>query len=249
MQQTQRSTTLVTGSSSGIGLAVARRLLSEGASVIGLDIAEGPLDQEAQFLALRCDLSDPAEIRALTPQLRVAGINALVHCAGLMRADDHPQIAPDGGAMLWALHTAAAGLLAEILMQQMPASGGRIVFVSSRAAQGRAGRKYYAASKAALSGLARSLALEVMGQGITVNVVAPGATDTAQLRDPERQSAPPRLPPIGRLITPEEVAATVAFLLHPLAGAITGQVITQCGGASIVGVSDPATNPATKAPA
>ena len=70
--------------------------------------------------------------------------------------------------------------------------------------------------------------------GITVNVVAPAATDTPQLRDPARADAPVRPLPFGRVIRPEEVAATVAFLTSVDAGAITGQTITQCGGASLV---------------
>jgi NAD(P)-dependent dehydrogenase (short-subunit alcohol dehydrogenase family) len=118
----------------------------------------------------------------------------------------------------------------------MPEGLARIILVSSRAAQGRAGRGYYAASKAALDGLARSLALEHVSRGITINVVAPAATDTPQLRDPARSSASVRPLPIGRVIGPGEVAATIAFLASTEAGAITGQTIYQCGGASLAGV-------------
>jgi NAD(P)-dependent dehydrogenase (short-subunit alcohol dehydrogenase family) len=99
--------------------------------------------------------------------------------------------------------------------------------------RGLAGRSQYAASKAALVSLARSWAAEVVAQGVTVNVVSPAATDTPMLADPARATSAPRLPPMGRLIQPQEVAALVAYLLRPEAAAITGQDIAICGGASL----------------
>jgi NAD(P)-dependent dehydrogenase (short-subunit alcohol dehydrogenase family) len=96
-----------------------------------------------------------------------------------------------------------------------------------------AGRSQYAATKAALIALARSWAAEVAPRGVTVNVVSPAATATAMLEDPSRASAAPKLPPIGRMIQPEEVAALVTFLLSQQAAAITGQDIQICGGSSL----------------
>ena len=128
---------------------------------------------------------------------------------------------------------AAAEALAEALAPGLPDRTGRIVLLGSRTSAGQAGRSQYAATKAALVALARSWAAELAPRGVTCNVVAPAATDTPMLRDPARAGTVPRLPPIGRLIAPEEVAALVAFLLGEEAGAITGQQLVVCGGASL----------------
>ena len=108
-----------------------------------------------------------------------------------------------------------------------------MIFIGSRVAAGMAGRGQYAATKAALIALAKSWAAEVAPHGVTVNVVSPAATATAMLDDPNRASVTPKLPPIGRLIQPEEIAALVSFLLSPAAAAITGQDIQICGGSSL----------------
>src|SRR3954465_14721598 len=117
--------------------------------------------------------------------------------------------------------------------RRAPPRAGRILLLGSRAAGGAPGRSQYAASKAALVAMARSWAVELLPRRITVNVVSPAATDTPMLRDPARGAVRPKLPPIGRYIDPEEVAALACFLLGPEAGAITGQQIMICGGSSL----------------
>lgn len=135
---------------------------------------------------------------------------------------------------MWKLHVDAAVRIARVLVPKMcERADGRIVLLGSRVAQGMPGRSQYAASKAALVAMARSWAAEVAARGVTVNVVSPAATQTSMLDDPARASSAPRLPPLGRLIQPHEIAALVEFLLSPLAAAITGQDIAICGGASL----------------
>jgi len=225
MNQTQHA--IVTGASSGIGAAVARRLLDEGWSVTGIS-RSAPADG-VEHVSLDLARASATELRAA-----LAGLSAtaLVHAAGVLRVGRLSELDMEAGAAMWRLHVEAACLLAEAVLPKMP-HGGRIVLVGSRTSAGSAGKSQYAATKAAMVGLARSWAAELITRGITVNVVAPGATETPMLQDPARGGIPPKPPPIGRFIRPEEVAALIAFLLSSDGGAITGQQMTVCGGASL----------------
>ncbi len=235
----------VTGTSSGIGLAIARRLLADGWHVLGFDRAP-PVLADAQFTGFAVDLTDGVQIasalesaisllksRATDKTERLVP-DALVHAAGMLRVGPLGALDPADGEVMWRLHVDAATRLANRLLPAMQTAGrGRMVLVGSRVSVGIAGRSQYAASKAALVSLARSWAAESISAGVTVNVVSPAATDTPMLVDPARTGTAPRLPPIGRLIKPEEVAALVAFLLSDEAAAITGQDIAVCGGSSV----------------
>jgi NAD(P)-dependent dehydrogenase (short-subunit alcohol dehydrogenase family) len=137
------------------------------------------------------------------------------------------------------LHLSAAILLTQAALPAMKAAGyGRVVLVSSRAVLGLPTRTAYSATKAAMLGMARTWALELAPQGITVNVVAPGPIKTANFHSvvPEGSPQVERIAqaiPVKRLGQPEDVARAVLFFAHRDAGFLTGQVLYVCGGTSV----------------
>lgn len=224
----KRPHALVTGASSGIGAAIVERLLRDGRRVTGISRRPGTFDHPA-FDHLSLDLNDVDSIAGAVADIAPT---SLVHAAGLLKVGSLGSLDHDEGAAMWRLHVDVAERLANALAPRLP-QGGRIIFIGSRTASGAAGRGQYAATKAALVALARSWASELAPRGITVNVVAPAATETPMLKDPTRATIAPKLPPIGRFIQPKEVAAAVAFLLSADAAAITGQQLVICGGSSL----------------
>lgn len=219
---------LVSGCSSGIGQAIATELSSQGNYVVGL--SRRPPADEAGVEWIETDLTRAEDIdRAL---MDIGTVDAVVHAAGVMYTARLGALDHDHAQRMWQLHVEApARLLNTLVAQRQPLS--RVVLIGSRTMSGAAGKSTYSASKAAMQGLVRSWAMELLEKQTTVNLVAPAATDTPMLKDPKRSDTMPACPPIGHFIDPRDIAALVAFLLGPHAGAITGQTLTVCGGASL----------------
>ncbi len=224
---------VVTGASSGIGLAIALDLLGAGWHVLGLSRTRGALPGDATWVP--CDLADVVSAGEAVTAVREAaagGVDAIVHAAGLQHSARLGDLDAAAGERMWAVHVRGAELLVDGLVSHVP-DGGRIVLVGSRTMTGVPGKSQYAATKAALAAMARAWAAELAGRRITVNVVAPGPTRTSMLEDPRRAATPPVSPPLGRLVEPDEVAGLTRFLLEPSGAMVTGQTIVICGGASL----------------
>jgi len=234
---------LVTGAARGIGRAVARRLASEDALVVCADVVEpdetvaGIRDElGGQAEAVVCDVVDPeaaaASVRSVTDGH--SRLDILVNNAGITRDQLLVRMKPSDWRQVLAVNLDGAFHMAQpaakVMMRQR---GGRIINIASVVGlMGNAGQCNYAASKAALVGLTKSLARELGSRNVTVNAIAPGFIETAMtdsLDERQRESLLQGLA-IRRLGTPDDIAAAVAFLAGPGAAYITGTVINVSGG-------------------
>jgi 3-oxoacyl-[acyl-carrier protein] reductase len=188
------------------------------------------------LLCVACDITDAAQVDAAFTQVEEAlgPVEVLVANAGI--TNDMLVLRMDDAAFAGVVDTNLTGgfrCAKRAVQKMMRARWGRIIFISSVVGStGQAGQANYAASKAGLVGLARSLAREFASRQITVNVVAPGpvTTEMTDALSAERQAAITEAVPLGRFATPDEIAQTVCFLAGEAAGYITGAVIPVDGG-------------------
>jgi 3-oxoacyl-[acyl-carrier protein] reductase len=235
---------LVTGASRGIGQATALRLAREGFDVAvhsrthaadARDMVERIRRQGRDAFGVSGDLGDLSSIPALARSVESHwdSLDVLVHNAGRYPRHSFPETSDSDFEEQLRMHAIGpASLTRHLLSLLRRSASGRVIFVSSVLAfEGSRHGAPYATAKAAQLGLARSLARE-LAPAITVNVVAPGSIDTAVLAEdsPEQRAERNRRIPLGRLGTPEEVAAAIAFLASPGAGYITGATIPVNGG-------------------
>jgi NAD(P)-dependent dehydrogenase (short-subunit alcohol dehydrogenase family) len=233
------SVAAVTGGSAGIGLGVCEQLLADGYEVVSLARRKSPISHP-KLHSIEVDLMDRAATAAAAAELaRRFEVTTLVHNAGVIRPALLADVKLDDLDALVDLHLGCAIQLLQAVLPTMRARRfGRVVLLSSRAAVGLATRTAYSATKAGMLGMARTWALELAADGITVNVVAPGPIRTdmffevvAEGSDKERALA--ASVPVKRLGESADVARAVTFFTSPDAGFVTGQVLYVCGGTSV----------------
>ena len=229
---------LVTGASRGIGRAIAAELAKQGARVIGTATSQSGADGIAQagFVGKVLNVKDDAQADALLKEIQEqhGDILVLVNNAGITRDNLALRMKDADWDEVMSTNLRSVFRLSRAVMRgMMKASWGRIINITSVVgASGNPGQANYAAAKAGVAGMARSLAAELGSRNITVNCVAPGFIDTDMTRalPEEQRNALLQHSPLGRLGTPEDVAAAVAFLASPSAGYVTGTVLHVNGG-------------------
>lgn len=236
---------LITGASGGIGGAIARALHARGATVTLSGTRPGPLEALAADLGSRvhvlpCDLSDAAAVEALPKKAAelMGAVDILVNNAGITRDQLFMRMTDaDWLSVLEVNLTSTMRLSRGVLRGMMKARWGRIVNISSIVGvTGNPGQANYAASKAGVIGMSKSIAAEVASRGITVNCVAPGFIATAMteaLNDEQKARIAGQIP-AGRMGSAEEIAAAVVYLASAEAAYVTGQTLHVNGGMAMV---------------
>jgi len=241
MTRFEGKTAVVTGGARGIGAATARRLASEGATVVVADFDEAAAEEtagEIGGIAVRCDVTSRDDVEAAVAA--AGSVDILVTCAGIIRDNLlHKMTDEDWGAVI-DTHLKGTFLAVRAAQRQMVEQrAGKIVLISSTSALGNRGQTNYATAKAGLQGMTKTLAIELGPFNVNVNCVAPGFIATAMTQQTADRIGVPfdqfadavaEQVPLRRIGQPEDVAGTIAFLCSEDAAYVSGQVIYVAGG-------------------
>jgi NAD(P)-dependent dehydrogenase (short-subunit alcohol dehydrogenase family) len=239
MRDFEGLTAAVTGGASGIGLATARLLRDRGARVAVLDLAAAP---DADLLSVPCDVGRDAGVRAAVERVagELGGLDVLVNNAAVSAVGTVEDNDDDEWARVLDVNVTGVVRVTRAAMPHLRASRAAAVVTTCSvvALVGVPNRALYSATKGALHGLTLAMAADHVRDGVRVNAVAPGTVDSpwvARLLDRAADPAAERAAlegrqPMGRLVTPEEVAVAIAHLASPSSGSTTGTVLTVDGG-------------------
>ncbi|MGB1511603.1 MAG: 3-oxoacyl-[acyl-carrier-protein] reductase [Paracoccaceae bacterium] len=245
MSDLNNKSALITGASGGIGSAIARKLHAAGAKVALSGTRQEPLESLANDLGERayilpCNLNDMAAVEALPKQAidALGSLDILVNNAGITRDNLFMRMSDEEWQSVINVNlTATMKLCKGALRGMMKSRWGRIINISSVVgATGNPGQGNYAASKAGMVGMSKSLAYEVASRGITVNVVAPGFIATAmtdKLADDRKEAILAQIP-AGRMGAAEDIASAVGYLASDGAGYVTGSTLHVNGGMAMI---------------
>jgi 3-oxoacyl-[acyl-carrier protein] reductase len=243
-------TAIVTGAGRGIGAAVARRLAADGFVVALCDIAEEGIKEGVDRIvgdgnraaAFALDVSDEAAVREVVGRIaaEVGAPTVLVNNAGIIRDNLLFKMQVSDWDQVMDVHLRGSFLMARAVQSSMVDNGwGRIVNISSTSALGNRGQANYSAAKAGLQGFTKTLAVELGRFGVTVNAVAPGFVETEMTHETAARVGVPfeefrneaaRTIPVGRIGTPDDIAAAVSYFVGSDAGYVSGQVLYVAGG-------------------
>ena len=241
---------MVTGAARGIGAAIARRLAGQGVAVAAVDLdtegsartANAILETGGRAIALGADVADETAAGHAVERAaaELGPVTVLINNAGIIRDNLLFKMSTDDWDAVMDVHLRGAFLMTRAAQAHMiEAKWGRIVNLSSTSALGNRGQANYAAAKAGLQGFTKTLALELGKFGVTANAIAPGFIDTEMTQATadrlgvdfeDWKAAASREIPVGRVGTPDDIAAVAAFLCSEDAGYVSGQVIYVAGG-------------------